>query len=118
MTRPEPIWRVGRGMHLPCGDAGGVATASGAGSWARVTIALRQSVGTTTAAALADCKLRLQTAFMVPRSTSGTVQQLAHGYPVVAVTGPQQSGKTTLVRTTFPDHPYVSLENPCPTGVC
>lgn len=30
--------------------------------------------------------------------------------PVVAVTGPRQSGKTTLCRATFPDHAYVSLE--------
>ncbi|MFN0059876.1 MAG: ATP-binding protein [Planctomycetota bacterium] len=31
-------------------------------------------------------------------------------YPVVAVTGPRQSGKTTLCRHTFPDHAYVTLE--------
>ncbi len=31
-------------------------------------------------------------------------------YPVVTVTGPRQSGKTTLCRTVFPDRPYVSLE--------
>ena len=30
--------------------------------------------------------------------------------PVVAVTGPRQSGKTTLCRATFPELPYVSLE--------
>lgn len=30
--------------------------------------------------------------------------------PVVAVTGPRQSGKTTLCREVFPDRPYVSLE--------
>jgi len=30
--------------------------------------------------------------------------------PVVTVTGPRQSGKTTLCRTVFPDRPYVSLE--------
>ena len=30
--------------------------------------------------------------------------------PVVAVTGPRQSGKTTLCRAAFPDKPYVSLE--------
>jgi predicted AAA+ superfamily ATPase len=49
---------------------------------------------------------------MVPRSASVTIQELTRGYPVIAVTGPRQSGKTTLVRATFPDHPYVSLENP------
>ena len=31
-------------------------------------------------------------------------------YPVVTVTGPRQSGKTTLCRTILPDRPYVSLE--------
>lgn len=31
-------------------------------------------------------------------------------YPVITITGPRQSGKTTLARATFPDHNYVSLE--------
>ncbi len=30
----------------------------------------------------------------------------------MAVTGPRQSGKTTLVRVAFPDHEYANLENP------
>ena len=33
-------------------------------------------------------------------------------YPVVTVLGPRQSGKTTLVRETFPDKPYFLLETP------
>jgi predicted AAA+ superfamily ATPase len=33
-------------------------------------------------------------------------------FKAVAVTGPRQSGKTTLVRTVFPEKPYVTLENP------
>jgi hypothetical protein len=33
-------------------------------------------------------------------------------YPVVTVTGPRQSGKTTLVRSVFRHHDYVSLEDP------
>lgn len=33
-------------------------------------------------------------------------------YPILAVTGPRQSGKTTLLKTLFPDYQYVSLENP------
>ncbi len=33
-------------------------------------------------------------------------------FKVVAVTGPRQSGKTTLVKYVFPDKPYVTLENP------
>ena len=31
-------------------------------------------------------------------------------YPVVTLTGPRQSGKTTLVRAAFPSHRYLSLE--------
>jgi predicted AAA+ superfamily ATPase len=34
------------------------------------------------------------------------------GFPVVTVTGPRQSGKTTLVKSLYPDRPYVSLEAP------
>lgn len=49
---------------------------------------------------------------MIPRRLSTTLLRLARGFPVVVVTGPRQSGKTTLVRATFPDKPYVSLENP------
>ncbi|MFN3334295.1 MAG: ATP-binding protein, partial [Caldilinea sp.] len=37
---------------------------------------------------------------------------LAQKFPVVTLTGPRQSGKTTLVRATFPSLPYVSLEEP------
>lgn len=48
---------------------------------------------------------------LIPRSAESTIRQLAAGYPVVAVTGPRQSGKTTLVRTMFADRPYVSLED-------
>lgn len=33
-------------------------------------------------------------------------------FPVLAVTGPRQSGKTTLLREIFSDYRYVSLENP------
>lgn len=33
-------------------------------------------------------------------------------FPVLAVTGPRQSGKTTLLKSLFPDYRYVSLENP------
>lgn len=37
---------------------------------------------------------------------------MARKFPVVTVTGPRQSGKTTLCRAVFPDKPYVSLEAP------
>ncbi|MEM1325240.1 MAG: AAA family ATPase [Bacteroidota bacterium] len=32
-------------------------------------------------------------------------------YPILAVTGPRQSGKTTLLEELFPNYRYVSLEN-------
>lgn len=36
---------------------------------------------------------------------------MAQGFPIVAVTGPRQSGKTTLVKDIFPTYAYVNLEN-------
>lgn len=33
-------------------------------------------------------------------------------YPILALTGPRQSGKTTLLKTLFSDYTYLSLENP------
>ena len=49
---------------------------------------------------------------MLDRFLAQTLRRLALGFPIVAVTGPRQSGKTTLVRAVFPDKPYVSLEDP------
>lgn len=49
---------------------------------------------------------------MIRRQASTTLTELAQGYPVVAITGPRQSGKTTLAQANFPDKPYVSLEDP------
>jgi len=40
------------------------------------------------------------------------LSRLADQYPVVTVTGPRQSGKTTLCKMVFPDRAYVSLEDP------
>jgi predicted AAA+ superfamily ATPase len=48
----------------------------------------------------------------IPRILEPKLSQLAEQYPVVTITGPRQSGKTTLCKKTFPDMPYVSLETP------
>ncbi len=49
---------------------------------------------------------------MIARQAEATLKRLARGFPVLCVTGPRQSGKTTLVRMVFPDIPYLSLEDP------
>lgn len=49
---------------------------------------------------------------LYPRELQATLNRLALQFPVTVVTGPRQSGKTTLTRQTFPDKPYVSLEDP------
>jgi hypothetical protein len=49
---------------------------------------------------------------MIPRTASGTLTELAQEYPVVVVTGPRQSGKTTLCKAIFADQPYATLEDP------
>ncbi len=49
---------------------------------------------------------------MIRRHLQTALEANAKRYPVVTVTGPRQSGKTTLVRSLFRAHDYVSLENP------
>jgi uncharacterized protein len=49
---------------------------------------------------------------MVARHLKAALLRAARRFPVVTVTGPRQSGKTTLVRSAFPRHAYVSLEMP------
>ncbi|MEW5891286.1 MAG: ATP-binding protein [Pseudomonadota bacterium] len=49
---------------------------------------------------------------MIERDITAELKQSAVEYPVVTILGPRQSGKTTLARTTFPDKPWVSLEDP------
>jgi predicted AAA+ superfamily ATPase len=48
---------------------------------------------------------------LVNRTVEPHLARLAGQYPVVTVTGPRQSGKTTLCRKVFPEKKYVSLEN-------
>ena len=49
---------------------------------------------------------------MIERTLGSKLEKLAEGFPVVTVTGPRQSGKTTLCRMIFQDYNYVSLEAP------
>ena len=49
---------------------------------------------------------------MITRIAAQKLAQLALLFKAVAVIGPRQSGKTTLVRSLFSDKPYVSLEDP------
>lgn len=47
---------------------------------------------------------------MIDRILGRKIGEAAQKMPVVAVTGPRQSGKSTLVKQVFPDHAYVNLE--------
>lgn len=47
---------------------------------------------------------------MIRRDLQPILLRWAGAYPVVTLTGPRQSGKTTLCKVAFPDKPYVSLE--------
>uniref|UniRef100_A0A832EBC0 ATP-binding protein n=1 Tax=Desulfacinum infernum TaxID=35837 RepID=A0A832EBC0_9BACT len=49
---------------------------------------------------------------MIPRHLTSKLLQAARLFPVVSLTGPRQSGKTTLVRDVFKDYHYASLEMP------
>lgn len=49
---------------------------------------------------------------MIPRLMAPTLARLAQSFPILGVTGPRQSGKTTLVKKLFADKPYVTLEDP------
>ena len=48
---------------------------------------------------------------MKRRTVQTELEILATEFPVVSIYGPRQSGKTTLARMTFPDKPWVSLED-------
>jgi len=49
---------------------------------------------------------------MIERTLAPKIISLAQKFQVITLTGPRQSGKTTLVKATFPTLPYVSLEEP------
>src|SRR3990170_8185005 len=49
---------------------------------------------------------------MIDRAIEPTIRSLASQYPVVTITGPRQSGKTTLCRKIYPKKDYINLEAP------
>ncbi len=49
---------------------------------------------------------------MITRILKSKCISLAKQYPIVTITGPRQSGKTTLARSCFPKKAYVNLEEP------
>ena len=49
---------------------------------------------------------------MVQREIIEKIKWMAGKMPVISITGPRQSGKTTLAKMCFPDYEYVNLENP------
>ena len=48
----------------------------------------------------------------IPRQLAPIIKAQQTKFPVLAVTGPRQSGKTTLLKELFSDYRYVTLENP------
>ena len=48
---------------------------------------------------------------MIHRSAEETLRRLAAQFPIVAITGPRQSGKSALAKTVFPDKRCVSFDD-------
>lgn len=48
----------------------------------------------------------------IPRAMSASIVEAANFFPVVTLTGPRQSGKSTLLRHLYADLPYFSMEDP------
>lgn len=48
----------------------------------------------------------------IKREIVYAINKLIGKYPIVALTGPRQSGKTTVLKMAFPDYRYLNLENP------
>jgi len=49
---------------------------------------------------------------MIVRHLQTVLKHSSEWFPVVSLTGPRQSGKTTLAKMTFPQAHYISLEDP------
>ena len=50
--------------------------------------------------------------FYYPRVMEKALEKLAKSYPILVISGPRQSGKSTLVKNMFPRYGYVNLEGP------
>jgi len=48
---------------------------------------------------------------IIKRTLSEELKRLSEFYAVIVITGPRQSGKTTLSKMEFPDYHYVNMEN-------
>ena len=49
---------------------------------------------------------------MFKRAITTTLKKTVKTFPITVLTGPRQSGKTTLLKKLFPKHAYVNLEAP------
>ena len=48
---------------------------------------------------------------MINRQIEQDINILKNEFPIIAILGPRQSGKTTLAKKVFPSYEYVSLED-------
>ena len=60
---------------------------------------------------LTNLRLNRNIVSMIPRHLAPCILKYAAQYPIVALVGPRQSGKTTLAKALFPKYKYLSLEN-------
>jgi predicted AAA+ superfamily ATPase len=49
---------------------------------------------------------------IIKRSITKHIKEQTKKYPIIALTGPRQSGKTTLLKELFSEYEYLTLENP------
>jgi len=48
----------------------------------------------------------------IARAIERQIQKAATEFPVIVITGPRQTGKTTLLKHCFPDHHFITLDDP------
>jgi predicted AAA+ superfamily ATPase len=49
---------------------------------------------------------------MIAREITGAIRELERYYPIIYLGGPRQAGKTTLLKSLYPNLPYSNLEDP------